>query len=603
MEPPVQPESVVISRKMLAGLMLLTASAGFLFAGMVNPLSQLFYEITAEKYRALPAAPVLTPPTPLISPAPASSVPAPPPGQAGAGAGVQQPTSRPPQPPTTPPSLPSPVSKLGGTMAQLSSSPTPSAPAPVPIPEKRGTQPPTPPLTPKQATPPKGGCTAADIDLAARAKGLAFCVPVIYNIHRISVPAVLHWRRYHAAMGFTKFIVYIYAGEQALLKKSKKQHGALELHDRFLSLPDVEYVVQSNCKKGSNYNCGQVDAIKNCFSRTKAQGFRWAAFGDIDEFFVLHPPTAVGVVTTDYTQSLLERLNTEYSTWAQLTFGKHTFERAKTDCLCLTGSCKSKECQPLHKCETDPSGLLSVMARLPCRVAGAFCHKAACHPGTLSCEPRTCPQPNCGAETCPGNDGRRKPVLQLPMRTSATTAHGDTDVEPYNGTQPPSRCHHSQHHVSTNVMGMYEVQGLPFKSIIESKCVPKVECPAGFVRDTFMKEWEMQNPAPLAPGAPPPAPRSLPASTPVPKPDQAAPKPAPAPTPPTPQPPTPAAAQTRAGDSIMSRVASWSAHPHRCRFLYVDLGANIGVQPRKFFEPEVCVCVSVCVCVCVCVCV
>jgi hypothetical protein len=71
----------------------------------------------------------------------------------------------------------------------------------------------------------------------------------------------------------------------------------------------------------------------------------------------------------------------------------------------------------------------SVAAKLPCRIMGPYCHYAVCNPDQALCASSTgCPKRNYGAETCAGWYGRRKPVLQLPMRHSATSAHDDTDI-------------------------------------------------------------------------------------------------------------------------------------------------------------------------------
>ena len=105
-------------------------------------------------------------------------------------------------------------------------------------------------------------------------------------------------------------------------------------------------------------------------------------------------------------------------------------------------------------------------------------------------------------------NGRRKPILQLPMRNTATTVHGDWKLgKSVAGTPLASvgdqRCSTSHLVLSTTKARMYEWQGvgsdMPDKSVIaffnrtarlEKACslggTKPAVCPAGFVRDTFM---------------------------------------------------------------------------------------------------------------------
>lgn len=146
----------------------------------------------------------------------------------------------------------------------------------------------------------------------------------------------------------------------------------------------------------------------------------------------------------------------------------------------------------------------SVAAKLPCRTTGPHCQHAACRPDESYCTPANCPRQNCGAETCPGWTGRRKLVLQLPMRFSATGAHGDSDIRRRIlgtldtwGTRQAS-CHASTVHVRTTHMRMIEWQGLPFIREGNLDCAAEgeqVSCPEGYVRDTLMRQWEHRHAA------------------------------------------------------------------------------------------------------------
>ena len=138
----------------------------------------------------------------------------------------------------------------------------------------------------------------------------------------------------------------------------------------------------------------------------------------------------------------------------------------------------------------------SVAAKLPCRVNGPHCHNSGCHPDDNYCESASCPRPNCGAETCPGWLGRRKLVLQLPMRHSATHHHGDHDIR--RRRTASQSCHASTIQVSTTVMRMIEWQGLPFYWDGGLECAAEgqeVSCPEGYTRDTFMRHWEERHAA------------------------------------------------------------------------------------------------------------
>ena len=101
-------------------------------------------------------------------------------------------------------------------------------------------------------------------------------------------------------MGIAFFQLYIFESEGSKLEKHADLEGsAKDLKQRFFSLPDVEFEAIPDCPScvgkpdcGDRYNCGQDDASRRCFTKVKDKGFRWAVFGDVDEYFALHPMTA-----------------------------------------------------------------------------------------------------------------------------------------------------------------------------------------------------------------------------------------------------------------------------------------------------------------------
>ena len=104
---------------------------------------------------------------------------------------------------------------------------------------------------------------------------LAWCLPVVYNLPQLSVNAILKWQQFHAALGVTRTIVYVYENEADQL-----QGEANDLYTRFLSRDDVEWHTAPDLNGADQYDSkehqqGQRKIIADCYDKANAQGFQW----------------------------------------------------------------------------------------------------------------------------------------------------------------------------------------------------------------------------------------------------------------------------------------------------------------------------------------
>jgi hypothetical protein len=384
----------------------------------------------------------------------------------------------------------------------------------------------------------------------------------MFDLQHRHIDSLLTWYEYHKRLGVSRVYLSIFESENELL-----QAGKMEGAKRFLKLPDVHYDVVPDCPRcrrdplvcRERNNCAQAEAIEKCFLKAKRDGVRWAVFGDTDEFITLHPLEQSWADsdiefphngdsgfdhkdTAEAQGALVQLLNSEFDRYSEVSLGKFVFHmeicelppgatKLPISNLASAAPCRTKgptcaRCLPKkdknirHKrCHAVSTGYIILNAD---KVAHWFLMFQSCF--ALIINPRTvgmqCPQHGCDADICKGPkggvDGRRKPILQLPMRNTAVTVHGDWKLgQSVAGTPLASvgdeQCARSHLILSTTKARMYEWQGVGSdrpdnagkifnnrtarleKACIDSGGNSTVVCPPGFVRDTFMAGWAQRH--------------------------------------------------------------------------------------------------------------